>query len=65
MPGALIAVPVSALHHNPHVWEDAETFDPERFSPERAKSIPPYAYVPFSAGPRLESTDVSFDASFS
>merc|ERR1711962_1734998 len=50
--GTFVAVSINGLHNNPHLWEDAATFDPERFSPERAKDIPPYAYVPFSAGPR-------------
>ncbi|XP_022104372.1 cytochrome P450 4F4-like [Acanthaster planci] len=50
--GTFVAVAINALHHNQYVWDDPETFDPERFSPEKAKDIPPYAYVPFSAGPR-------------
>ncbi|XP_022104398.1 cytochrome P450 4F22-like isoform X2 [Acanthaster planci] len=50
--GTTITIVISDLHNNPHVWDDPETFDPERFSPERAKNIPPFAYVPFAAGPR-------------
>ncbi|XP_038047213.1 cytochrome P450 4F4-like [Patiria miniata] len=50
--GTLVGIIVSALHNNPHVWDDPDTFDPERFAPDRAKNIPPYAYVPFAAGPR-------------
>ncbi|XP_022104399.1 cytochrome P450 4F22-like [Acanthaster planci] len=50
--GTFVCVTIGGLHNNPHVWDDPETFDPERFSPERAKNIPPFAYVPFSAGPR-------------
>ncbi|XP_038074560.1 cytochrome P450 4F1-like isoform X3 [Patiria miniata] len=50
--GTSVAITINGLHHNKEVWDDPETFDPDRFSPERAKSIPPYAFVPFSAGPR-------------
>jgi cytochrome P450 len=41
-----------ATHHLPDVWEDAERFDPRRFSPERRAQIPKGAYVPFGGGSR-------------
>ncbi|XP_072050354.1 uncharacterized protein [Amphiura filiformis] len=50
--GTVISVVIDALHHNPHVWSDPMTYDPERFSPENVKNIPPFAFIPFSAGPR-------------
>jgi cytochrome P450 len=49
---ALILVFYHGVHHNPHVWDHPEVFDPERFTPERMAGRNPFAYVPFSAGPR-------------
>ncbi|XP_023210219.1 cytochrome P450 3A8-like [Centruroides sculpturatus] len=37
---------------DPEIWQDPESFDPDRFSPERKDSIDPYAYQPFGNGPR-------------
>jgi cytochrome P450 len=41
------------MHRHKMLWEHPERFDPDRFSEERAKSIPRFQYMPFGAGPRI------------
>lgn len=50
--GTWIMINAYALHHNPHVWKDPEVFDPLRFTIENREGRSPFAYIPFSAGPR-------------
>lgn len=42
-----------SYHHHPDVWEDSETFDPERFASGQDKDRPDLAFVPFGAGKRM------------
>jgi cytochrome P450 len=51
--GSNIAISSYAMHHNPELFPEPETFDPGRFTPEREAQIPRYAYLPFGAGPRV------------
>jgi cytochrome P450 len=48
-----IVVPIFALHRHVRLWENPNTFDLDRFAPERAKERARCAYLPFSAGPRV------------
>lgn len=50
--GTSVALLVYAMHRNPKVYADADRFHPERFQSEKAAGRHPYAYIPFSAGPR-------------
>lgn len=38
---------------DPRWFPDPETFDPDRWTPERKKELPRYAYFPFGGGPRV------------
>jgi cytochrome P450 len=51
--GSVVAPFTYALHHDPRWWENPETFDPERFSPENEHKINRRAYLPFASGPRV------------
>ncbi|KAK6189675.1 hypothetical protein SNE40_001678 [Patella caerulea] len=48
----IIDIHMVHIHHNPNIWSDPEEFKPERFTKEAIDSRDPYAFVPFSAGPR-------------
>ncbi|WNV86230.1 cytochrome P450 [Umezawaea sp. Da 62-37] len=50
--GAEVIFSPHALHHDPASFEQPHRFDPDRWSPERAASIPPGAFIPFGAGSR-------------
>jgi cytochrome P450/NADPH-cytochrome P450 reductase len=43
---------IAALHRDPKVWENPDSFDIDRFLPEREATIHPHAYKPFGSGVR-------------
>lgn len=51
--GAIVFMPIFALHRHPDLWEHPMLFEPENFNPEAVKNRNKYAYLPFGAGPRI------------
>ena len=50
--GTAVFVPIPCLFHHPEVWDQPDVFDPDNFAPGRESTRSPYAFAPFSAGPR-------------
>ncbi|XP_041763554.1 cytochrome P450 4C1-like [Anopheles merus] len=51
--GCFVLIPFLKMHRDKTIWgPDAETFNPDNFLPERCAQRHPYAFIPFSQGPR-------------
>jgi cytochrome P450 len=51
--GTTVLIVPWVLHRHRRLWDDPETFDPGRFSADRAKDRSRFAYMPFGGGPRI------------
>jgi cytochrome P450 len=51
--GAGVMLSPYYTHRHPQVWEDAEVFDPDRWTREREAARHGHAYHPFAAGQRI------------
>jgi cytochrome P450 len=51
--GARILYSIYLSHRHPQYWPNPDHFDPDRFTPEREKALPPFLYVPFGGGVRI------------
>ena len=49
--GDTVMIPIYALHRNMLLWDEPDSFKPERFADR--KSVDRYAYLPFGDGPRI------------
>lgn len=52
-PPTLVFTVPYALHRRPDLYPNPERFDPSHFLPEREKTRPRLAWLPFGAGPRV------------
>jgi cytochrome P450 len=50
--GWLVFIVPFVMHRHRAYWDEPESFDPERFTPERSAARPKFVYLPFGAGPR-------------
>jgi cytochrome P450 len=50
--GAVLVIPVWAIHRHHALWEDPDRFDPDRFLPEREARMQRAQFMPFGFGPR-------------
>ena len=51
--GSFVLLSPYITHRLEAYWPDPARFDPERFAPQASRGRHPFAYFPFSAGPRV------------
>ena len=50
--GSMVLVGIYGMQRDPALWEDALTFDPDRFSVENSRGQDRWQFIPFGGGPR-------------
>ncbi|MCG5434327.1 cytochrome P450 [Mycobacterium sp. MYCO198283] len=50
--GTMLVVGRMAVQRDPSLWDNAQVFDPDRFSPEKHRARDRWQYIPFGGGPR-------------
>ncbi|XP_055585433.1 probable cytochrome P450 313a4 [Uranotaenia lowii] len=51
--GTQVMISLQQMHRDPEIWgPNSNSFDPDHFLPDRAAERHPFAFLPFSAGPR-------------
>lgn len=51
--GAAVLMSQWVMHRDARFYPEPERFDPDRWTEERAKGLPKFAYFPFGGGPRI------------
>ncbi|MDO8881642.1 MAG: cytochrome P450 [Pseudotabrizicola sp.] len=51
LPGDTVILPIYALHRHHALWDQPDSFNPDRFA--EPKLVDRYAYLPFGDGPRI------------
>jgi cytochrome P450 len=49
--GSTVILSPYLLHRHPRFWQAPQTYDPDRFTPDRISDRPRCAYIPFGLGP--------------
>jgi cytochrome P450 len=51
--GSILTMSPYATQRDPRFWENAEAFDPDRWTDEQCAARPKFAFFPFGAGTRV------------